>query len=66
MRIRATIFDFFRTVFSVLVIAVVLFVFVVLSPFIFAYHAACFVYDYACLCWDYLRERKRRHGHDSR
>jgi hypothetical protein len=64
MRIRAAISDFFRTVFSVLVIAVVLLAFVVLSPFIFAYYAVCFVRDYACLCWDYLRTRTRRYSHD--
>jgi hypothetical protein len=64
MRIRVAISNFFRTAFSVLVISVVLFVFVLLSPFIFAYHAACFVYDYACLCWDYLRARTGRRSHD--
>lgn len=64
MKFRAAISYFFRTVLSVLVISVVLLVFVVLSPFIFAYHAACFIYDYACLCWDYLKTRTRRYHHD--
>jgi hypothetical protein len=64
MRIRAAISYFFRTVLSVLVISVVLLVFVLLSPFIFAYYAACFIYDYACLCWDYLRARAGRRSHD--
>jgi hypothetical protein len=64
MRVRAVISDFFMTVLSVLIIAVVLLVFVVLSPFIFVYHAACFIYDYTRLCWDYLRTRARRYSHD--
>jgi hypothetical protein len=66
MRIRAVVSDFFKTVVSVLVIAALLLVFVVLSPFIFVYHAACFVYDYACLCWDYLRTRVGRRSYDDR
>ncbi len=66
MKICETIAYLFRTVLSVLIIAVVLLVFVVLSPFIFLYHAACFVCDYTCLCWDYLRTRARRYGHGDR
>jgi hypothetical protein len=64
MRVRAAVSDFFRTVLSVLIIAVVLLVFVVLSPFIFVYYAARFVYDYVCLCWYYLIARIRRRSYD--